>query len=180
MAKCITFLLTLILISCDGNVTKISNNSVLLKNPINTAQKDKSELLSIIQRGTKGEQVNKYCEKMDKKFIQYGWGKSSCLDYRWNWVRRSYWGNIIPWIVAGEPEVVEANTTIIFCGVHGDEITPVKFCYDIMKFLKNNTEKLHGHRVVVAPLVTPDSFLKKYPTRTNARGVDANRNFPTK
>ena len=37
-----------------------------------------------------------------------------------------------------------------------------------------------AHRVIVAPLVAPDSFLKKYPSRTNARGVDVNRNFPTK
>jgi protein MpaA len=34
--------------------------------------------------------------------------------------------------------------------------------------------------VVVAPLVTPDSFLIDKPTRTNAAGVDVNRNFPTK
>ena len=33
--------------------------------------------------------------------------------------------------------------------------------------------------MVVAPLVAPDSFLKPKPTRTNGRGVDVNRNFPT-
>ena len=32
----------------------------------------------------------------------------------------------------------------------------------------------------IAPLVTPDSFFKRWPTRTNHNGIDVNRNFPTK
>ena len=69
---------------------------------------------------------------------------------------------------------------LYFCGVHGDEITPMKFCYDVMDFINGLGDNLKGNRVIVAPLVTPDSYLKKYPTRTNARGVDVNRNFPTR
>jgi protein MpaA len=36
-----------------------------------------------------------------------------------------------------------------------------------------------GVRVVVAPLVNPDGFLMKKPSRTNGNGIDLNRNFFT-
>ena len=48
-----------------------------------------------------------------------------------------------------------------------------------MEDLKANPEIIGGNLVVIAPIVSPDSFFKKRPTRTNARGVDVNRNFPT-
>ena len=63
--------------------------------------------------------------------------------------------------------------------MHGDEITPIKFCFDILKDLKKSPKVVQDKLVVIAPIVTPDSFFKKYPTRTNARGVDVNRNLPT-
>ena len=67
------------------------------------------------------------------------------------------------------------------CGVHGDEITPIKFCFDLIEDLNNNPQIIgENNIVIVAPIVNPDSFFKKKPTRTNARGIDINRNFPTK
>ena len=74
------------------------------------------------------------------------------------------------------------STTLILCAVHGDEITPVKFCYDVLDYLedrKRHQISLKNRLVVVAPLVSPDGYLRKRPTRTNANGVDVNRNFPT-
>ena len=77
----------------------------------------------------------------------------------------------IAWVHYGEPEEVKANTTIVMCGVHGDEITPVKFCYDLMRYLDKNQDLLSGNRIIVAPLVTPDSFLKNgHQELTRARG----------
>lgn len=124
--------------------------------------------------------VKKYCNKIDKYFKKYNWGKSNCEDYSWHHVRSSYYGNPIIWYVYGDENAEIKNKTLIFCGVHGDEITPVKFCFDILEDLKNHPEVLKDNLVVIAPLVAPDSFMKKKPTRTNARGVDVNRNFPTK
>ena len=187
MVNFFSFLVLSIFLGCESNVpnSEINSNSVLMnsKNKIGPLKKNNKDLLSISFSGdpsSQGLEEQKYCQKVDQKFHQYGWSKSNCLGYSWNWVRRSFWGNIIPWVVAGEPEDVDANTTIVLCGVHGDEITPIKFCYDIMEYVQTLGNELRGHRVVIAPLVAPDSFLKKYPTRTNARGVDVNRNFPTK
>ena len=97
---------------------------------------------------------------LNRKFYQYGWRKPGCDLYKWKFVRRSYLGRPIAWVHYGEPEEVKANTTIVLCGVHGDEITPVKFCFDLMSYLDKRPQMTKGNRVIVAPLVTPDSFFK--------------------
>jgi protein MpaA len=124
--------------------------------------------------------LKKYCESLTKKFAEYKWGDPQCEQYSWNHVRNSDLGTPIIWTVFGDEksEIASANATIILCGVHGDEITPIKFCWDLIKELKAIND-FKDKVVVVAPLVAPDSFLKSRPTRTNGRGVDVNRNFPT-
>jgi protein MpaA len=137
--------------------------------------------------------LSKYCKKIDEKFKKYNWDKSNCENYNWVHVRNSVLGDPLPWIVFGDvsdeekPSFKERDVSIIMCGVHGDEITPVKFCFDIMEHLKtvysdpNLLKNEFANKVVIlAPLVNPDSFFKIRPTRVNARGVDVNRNFPTK
>jgi protein MpaA len=125
-------------------------------------------------------QISAYCHKLKKKFTANKWGDPACEKYSWNHVRNSNLGTPLIWTVFGEEDTPAAeNTTLFLCGVHGDEITPIKFCWDLMEELrKNHTFK--DKLVVVAPLVAPDSFFKARPTRTNGRGVDVNRNFPTK
>ena len=124
--------------------------------------------------------IKKYCAELGKKFHEYRWGDPKCDQYSWEHIRNSSLGTPLMWATFGdEKSEAAANTTLVLCGVHGDEITPVKFCWDLLHELKTNhtfTDKM----VVVAPLVTPDSFLKAVPSRTNGRGVDVNRNFPTR
>jgi murein peptide amidase A len=124
--------------------------------------------------------IEAYCSKLEKKFQEYKWGNPKCDHFKWNHVRSTNVGTPLIWTVFGEEKsVAKENTTLIMCGVHGDEITPVKFCWDLINELKKN-HTFHNNLVVVAPLVSPDSFFKKpKPTRTNAQGVDVNRNFPT-
>lgn len=137
--------------------------------------------------------LSKYCTKTDEKFKHYGWAKSQCETFEWNHIRNSVQGDPLAWTVFGDsrdegkPSFKDKDLTIIMCGVHGDEVTPIKFCYDIMYFLRelyNDQEKvaneLKDKIVVVAPIVNPDAFFKKLPTRVNAHGIDVNRNFPTK
>lgn len=123
--------------------------------------------------------IAKFCTELGKKFAEYKWGEPNCTDYHWNHVRNSDIGTPLIWTVFGEEnESSKDNVTLVLCGVHGDEITPVKFCWDLMRELKGNS-KFKDKVVVLAPLVAPDSFFKEKPTRTNGRGVDVNRNFPT-
>lgn len=125
--------------------------------------------------------LKKWCARTDAEFARYRWGKSRCEEFDWHHVRSSVDGHPIAWAVFGdEANLDKKNVTLILCGTHGDEITPIKFCYDILYDLKDFTWDWSERVVVVAPIVSPDSFFKAKPTRTNARGVDVNRNFPTK
>ncbi len=130
---------------------------------------------------------DKLCQKVKKKWVTYHWGKSYCDKVNWMQMGESHLKTPLGFVVYGNPQIdlKKADTTLIFCGVHGDEITPVKFCFDVMNYLENlgmNDEHNHfkDHLVIVAPIANPDSFFKKYPSRTNHKGIDINRNLPTK
>lgn len=134
---------------------------------------------------TQTQAIKKYCQKIDQRFLNWGWGLSSCQDFGWHHVRDSVQGDPLMWTVFGDEQAHRRdhqNMTLIMCGVHGDEITPIKFCFDIMNYLNQNFNKsiFKDSLVVVFPIANPDSFFKKRATRTNARGVDINRNLPTK
>ena len=127
--------------------------------------------------------INDYCKKIDKYFKKYGWGKSQCNQYKWMHVRNSVKGTPLIWYVYGDEKKhkqIPLNMTLIMCGVHGDEITPIKFCFDTLNYLGKKKDNTESSLVVVAPIVNPDSFFKKRPTRVNNNGVDINRNFITK
>jgi protein MpaA len=139
------------------------------------------------------EALSKFCKKMEEKFKLYGWEKSQCKDIKWNHIRNSVQGDPLIWTTFGDvsdenkPSFKEKDITVIMCGVHGDEITPIKFCFDIIYYLrdqfadsKNVDSEFKNKIVLVAPVVNPDSFFKARPSRINAHGVDVNRNFPTK
>ncbi|MAZ48136.1 MAG: hypothetical protein CME65_06215 [Halobacteriovoraceae bacterium] len=196
-----SFLLAL-LISCSQIEIEPINSSENTQSPTESSQSNiepkpvESNPIEIDKKEEKKEVVAKippkiehtpavaaYCKKVDKYFEKYSWGKSHCENFQWNHVRNSFWGNPIVWHVFGDEKRVKTapeKTTMILCGVHGDEITPIKFCYDLLNDLKNKPEITGDNLVVIAPIVAPDSFFRSQPTRTNARGVDANRNFPTK
>lgn len=121
-----------------------------------------------------------FCDKLKAKFDDYRWGDPDCSKYKWNHIRNSNLGTPLIWTTFGEENTpAAANTTLVLCGVHGDEITPVKLCWDLMKELQEH-HTFKDKMVVLAPLVAPDSFFVPKPTRTNGRGVDVNRNFPTR
>jgi len=129
------------------------------------------------------KKLKKYCAKIQNNFRHWGWGYARCQNYPWHHVRNSVLGTPLIWMAFGDEKAHNLrakNTTMILCGVHGDEITPIKFCFDIIKFLEEHPELYRDRMVVVAPIVNPDSYFKRYPTRTNQRKVDINRNFPTR
>ncbi|WP_164848395.1 M14 family zinc carboxypeptidase [Halobacteriovorax sp. HLS] len=199
-----TFLILALLSSCarpsflkDSSEEKQANELKSVKVPVvevapKPVVKEKKVLpkLELWPKIAQNNKVAKYCKKVDKKFHHWGWGKSRCQNIEWLNVRTSHLGDPLIWAVYGDESKLKEGSvdmTLILCGVHGDEITPIKFCFDIIHHLERVTKNhLPGHEdlkdklVVVAPIVNPDSFFKRRPTRTNARGVDVNRNFPTK
>ncbi len=135
--------------------------------------------------------LKNFCGKLERSFKKYHWNKSECESFSWYHVRNSVQGDPLPWVVFGDTsdsdkaDLKNKDVTILMCGVHGDEITPIKFCFDFMYYMRDSLKdaafkkSFEGKMVLVAPLVNPDSYFKDRPTRTNSRGVDVNRNFPT-
>jgi Predicted deacylase len=83
-------------------------------------------------------------------------------------------GREIPFYVFnnGEP------TALVIGGIHGDELCGVELARGLVNQLASSGAADMKGRVVIIPLANPDGFIAG--TRVNARGVDINRNFPTK
>jgi len=70
------------------------------------------------------------------------------------------------------------NTTLIFGAFHGDEQTGFHLVTQLAETLEAKPELMNKNaRVILVPVLNPDGMLMR--TRTNANGVDINRNFPT-
>ena len=66
---------------------------------------------------------------------------------------------------------------LLIGGIHGDEYSSVSIVFKWMNTLDEYHSGLfHWH---IVPLVNPDGLLQEESQRTNANGVDLNRNFPT-
>ncbi|EQC46391.1 zinc carboxypeptidase [Bacteriovorax sp. BSW11_IV] len=200
MKKTVLILLTLVLSSCafflKDDQKKIENKGVVTAELHAKKEGELSSTTSVAPIKKLSDELveqspalNQYCNKINKTFLHWGWGVSRCKNYNWKHVRNSVNGDPLIWAVFGNEEKEKDPTvdrTMIFCAVHGDEITPVKFCFDIMTHIERiyaglepGYEELQNKLIIVAPIVSPDSFFTTKPSRTNARGVDLNRNFPT-
>ena len=70
-----------------------------------------------------------------------------------------------------------AQRILLIGGIHGDEFSSVSIIFQWMRRLQaDRTQPFHWR---VMPLLNPDGLMHVPETRTNARGVDLNRNFPT-
>ncbi len=103
-----------------------------------------------------------------------------CNSYAWNFEGSSSMkGSVIPFLKWGN----ESGKKIMILGsMHGDEITSVSLAFrwlDIMQASATDSE-LRKYNYFIAPLVNPDGYFSRPRTRTNASGVDLNRNFRTK
>ncbi|SFR54455.1 M14 family zinc carboxypeptidase [Thiomicrospira sp. ALE5] len=67
---------------------------------------------------------------------------------------------------------------LVIGGVHGDEFSAISIGYLWMRAMLANPETIKHHWLFL-PLANPDGLYKQPSTRTNANGVDLNRNFPT-
>ncbi len=71
----------------------------------------------------------------------------------------------------------EGRETFLMLGViHGNEPLGAPLLERFIQRVEENPGLAHGIRLVVVPVVNPDGLAKK--SRTNARGIDLNRNFP--
>src|SRR5690606_5306954 len=127
------------------------------------------------------EQKNKIdslCKELDQSITRYRWGLKTCGDLVWKSEKDSIEGRPLIWTEFGDPK--SANKTLVLSMVHPDEITPLYLGFQLSHWLKEHEKEFKDMHVIVAPFVNPDGHFRKPPVRMNARGVDVNRNFPTK
>lgn len=72
------------------------------------------------------------------------------------------------------------NSTMVFVGTtHGDEKSSTHTLNNLIDYLEHNPSAIPAHRtVVIIPNINPDGYNAS--KRTNANGVDLNRNFPAR
>lgn len=120
--------------------------------------------------------IKEICAKLSLKFKKYGWEADPCGKLHWRATLRTVKNNPLLFITFGNGE----DSTLIMSAVHPDELTPVPMGFRLAKHLTEHPELLtKDQQVIIAPLLNPDGFFIDHPTRTNARGVDTNRNFFT-
>lgn len=75
------------------------------------------------------------------------------------------------------PQRANPLKILLIGGIHGDEQTASSAVFKWVAALQKNKQQEFNWRVF--PVLNPDGLLAPKPSRTNARGVDLNRNFPT-
>ncbi len=85
--------------------------------------------------------------------------------------------------VKGRPIVLHvfgtgSDRVLIFGAIHGDEPASYRLVQELMKYLADHPDELSGRTVAILPAANPDGLAAG--RRTNARGVDINRNFPAR
>jgi protein MpaA len=70
-------------------------------------------------------------------------------------------------------------SVLILGGIHGDEVTSVDVARNLATLLRENPKLIPpGRRIGIIEVANPDGYFRR--TRSNARGIDVNRNFPAK
>jgi predicted deacylase len=72
--------------------------------------------------------------------------------------------------------VASVRPTLIIGGIHGSEPTSAYVAHRLAEYLAASRPNSHKRPVAIMPFANPDGLLVEQ--RTNARGVDVNRNFP--
>ncbi|MGA1136502.1 MAG: M14 family zinc carboxypeptidase, partial [bacterium] len=120
--------------------------------------------------------LTQFCAQVDTEFKKLGWKDISCNSDDWQSTGHSEKGQPLLYKVFGDES--STHTTLLVCSVHSDEDTTYH-CFRFMELLRSNQELIQ-QRLVLIPLLNPDGFFSQPRSRTNANGVDLNRNLPTK
>ncbi len=135
-----------------------------------------SEIAFKLSQDESASHIKSFCAQLATKFKQYQWEQDPCGQVNWQASFQTMGKNPLLYAVFGTGE----EKTLLLSAVHPDELTPVPMGFRLAQHLRKNPQLIKpDQQVIIAPLVNPDGFLVAKPQRTNARGVDPNRNFFT-
>lgn len=75
------------------------------------------------------------------------------------------------------PDEPSSVRVLVVGGIHGDELSSVSIVFSWLRQLMAQPQLRYHWRLT--PSMNPDGLFQRRAQRTNARGVDLNRNFPT-
>lgn len=132
---------------------------------------------ALVEQAQKQNVISHFCESVKTYYKKYNWTDDPCAKVHWSAELHSKAGHPLIFAEFGEGK----ETTLLLGGVHADELTPVHIAFRMAQYLDAHPEAFDhkAMRVVVAPLINPDGFLRNLATRTNGNGIDLNRNFFT-
>lgn len=130
-----------------------------------------------LSQNEKSKALKSYCKTLKKYYGKYNWKENPCGETKWDVELKSVQGHPLIYKTFGSGE----NVTLVLGGVHPDELTPIHLAFKFVDYLEKHPKvyEKNNFKIVVAPLVNPDGFFIKRPTRTNSNKVDVNRNFFT-
>lgn len=121
-----------------------------------------------------------FCRDVEGVYKKQKWGKLPlCREIPWQVFGWSVEGRPLLYFEKGDPK--SANTTLLQCTIHGDELPSLAMCLNFIREVLDEKNKLPvNSRLIVQPLLNPDGMFRPRAQRPNSRGVDINRNFPTR
>lgn len=118
-----------------------------------------------------------FLKELKNRFSEYGWTDLKPEGIEWEYHRTTPGKRPLFFFSFGSST---ENCTLLLGTVHGDEIPTAYVLFKLAEHLKENPDLYKERCIVVAPLVNPDGFLADPPKRVNSKGIDPNRNFPTR
>ena len=123
------------------------------------------------------EVVDAACDKISGKLASVGYQECQKLDMEFTGYT-SVEG--FPLMIKEYPPLQERTPlgrVLLVGGTHGDELSSISIVFKWMHTLEKHHSGLFHWRI--NPLLNPDGALRRRHSRTNANGVDLNRNFTT-
>ena len=135
------------------------------------------ELASVMPGAGLPEAVESICRRISDKLASVAFSECTSLDMKHSG-HRSVSGT--PLLVKEYPPLGTRQPQariLLVGGTHGDELSSISIVFKWMHTLEKHHSGLFHWRI--NPLLNPDGALRPRHSRTNARGVDLNRNFAT-
>lgn len=126
---------------------------------------------------TSSKELSNYIRAIEKQCAKYGWTDIKPGEIPWEYYRTTQKKHPLIFVHFGDSE---KNCVLFLGAVHGDEPPTVYLMLKLAHYIKDNPQIFKDKCIVIAPLVNPDGFFAKVPSRVNANAVDLNRNFPTR
>jgi protein MpaA len=121
--------------------------------------------------------VQSFCEKINKRLSSVSYEACIASKHKLSPFKSVNGLPIVVTEFAPKSSKNPLGKVLVIGGTHGDELTSVSITYQwIEKLNKYHSGLFHWH---VAPVINPDGLFPRPAKRTNANGIDINRNLPT-